>query len=183
TGVVRESRWNSQVERWDHIVQFGSQRVGIPEALLQPLIAIISPWHSLEEGQLSGRNHFISCLTLERLEHPPARIANSFATAKTRFYPYQFKPLLKFLDHPGKRLLIADDVGLGKTIEAGYILRELQARQGVERVLVVVPARLTSKWKRELSSRFEEHFEIVGRSELLALTSRLRQGREPEPFK
>ncbi len=183
TGVVRESRWNSQVERWDHIVQFGSQRVGIPEALLQPLITIISPWHSLEEGQLSGRNHFISCLTLERLEHPPARIANSFATAKTRFYPYQFKPLLKFLDHPGKRLLIADDVGLGKTIEAGYILRELDAHKKLERILVLVPARLATKWKKELDTKFDEQFEKVKGRDLLDQARKIASGQEPESFR
>ena len=83
------------------------------------------------------------------------------------------------MDSPGKRLLIADDVGLGKTIEAGYILRELQARQTVERVLVLVPARLATKWKRELLERFNEPFDIIKKSDLLALTDRIRQGREP----
>ncbi len=80
-------------------------------------------------------------------------------------------------------MLIADDVGLGKTIEAGYILRELQARQIVERVLILVPARLAPKWKREMRLRFEEHFDIVKGSDLARLAELLRQGREPEPFR
>src|SRR5581483_8890877 len=183
TGVVRENRWNSQVARWDYIVQFGSQRIGVPEALLQPLVSITSPWQALEEQQLSGRVHFISSLTHERLLHPPARIANSFATAKTRFYPYQFKPLLKFLDHPGKRLLIADDVGLGKTIEAGYILRELDAHKKAERILVLVPARLATKWKRELETRFNETFEKVKGSDLLLQAERMSKGQDPDSFR
>lgn len=183
TGVVRENRWNSQVERWDYIVQFGSQRIGVPEALLQPLVSITSPWQALEEQQLSGRIHFISSLTYERLLHPPARIANSFATAKTRFYPYQFKPLLKFLDHPGKRLLIADDVGLGKTIEAGYILRELDAHKKAERILVLVPARLATKWKRELETRFNETFEKVKGRDLLQQAERMSKGQDPDSFR
>ena len=182
-GIVRETRWDEQAQGWNYSIQIGSQLKVVPEEGLQPVLQITSPWDALRQGSFSGADHFVFTLTFHRLRRPPTRIAYSFATSRTQFYPHQFKPLLKFLDNPGKRLLIADDVGLGKTIEAGYILRELQARQGVERVLVVVPARLTSKWKRELSSRFEEHFEIVGRSELLALTSRLRQGREPEPFK
>jgi superfamily II DNA or RNA helicase len=98
------------------------------------------------------------------------------------FYPHQFKPLLKFLDNPRKRLLIGDDVGLGKTIEAGYILRELQAHESVERVLVVVPARLAPKWKRELETRFQEHFDIVKGRDIIRQTERIRSGRELEPF-
>jgi hypothetical protein len=90
TGVVRERRWNMQVERWDYVVQFGSRLVGVPEGMLQPLASVDSPWQALQQGMFSGHAHFISCLTFERLSHPPARIANSFATAKTRFYPYQY---------------------------------------------------------------------------------------------
>ena len=183
TGVVREVRLNAQVERYEYVVQFSGQRVGVPEAQLQPLASVTSPWQALAEGRVSGRTHFISSLTYERLTHPPARIANSFATARTRFYPYQFKPLLKFLDHPGKRLLLADDVGLGKTIEAGYILRELDAHRKAERILVVVPARLATKWKKELETKFDEKFEKVTGRDLLAQARRMASGQEPDPFR
>src|SRR5260370_293466 len=135
------------------------------------------------EGWRAAPRPFVFTLTYHRLRRPPTRIAYSFSTSRTQFYPHQFTPLLKFLDHPGKRLLIADDVGLGKTIEAGYILRELRARQVVERVLVVAPARLGSKWKRELQTRFDEPFDIVRRTDLIGLAERLRQGREIEPFR
>jgi len=80
-------------------------------------------------------------------------------------------------------LLIADDVGLGKTIEAGYILRELEAHQIVERVIIMVPARLATKWKRELQTRFNSSFDIVRRPDLLRVASRLRQGRDTEAFR
>jgi superfamily II DNA or RNA helicase len=92
--------------------------------------------------------------------------------------------LLKFLDNPKKRLLIADDVGLGKTIEAAYILRELDARQGrLDRVLVVCPARLGPKWKKELRDRFGEHFDIVKGDDLLRQAQRLSQNREIEQMR
>src|SRR5947209_13796594 len=140
-GVVRELGWDNQVESWSYVVQFGAQLRALPEEALETVTVVESVWDSFEAGKLSGTTHFVFTLTYERLKSPPARIAHSFATARTQFYPYQFKPLLKFLDNPGKSVLIADDVGLGKTIEAGYILRELQAHQAIERILVLVPAR------------------------------------------
>jgi superfamily II DNA or RNA helicase len=182
-GVVHEVRWNEQTESWDYQVQFGAQLKLVPSEHLQRLRPMISAWDALESRTFSGVQHFIFTLTFHRLRRPPTRIAYSFATSRTQFYPYQFKPLLKFLDSPANRLLIADDVGLGKTIEAGYIMRELEARQLVERVLVVVPARLKTKWKRELRDRFEEHFDVAGTVELRRLANLSHQGREPEPFR
>lgn len=182
-GVVRESRWDEQAESWNYLVQFGAQLKALPQEVLQKVTLVATPWDALKERSFSGISHFVYTLTYHRLKRPPTRIANSFATARTEFYPHQFKPLLKFLDHPGKRLLIADDVGLGKTIEAGYILRELEAQQVVEKVLILVPAKLAPKWKRELQSRFEEMFEIVRGSALRSLADRLRKGQELDPFR
>jgi superfamily II DNA or RNA helicase len=182
-GLVREPRWDEQTESWNYLIQFGAQLLALPEEVLQTIQEIESPWDALGQGSLSGLRHFIFTLTYHRLRTPTARVAYAFSTARTQFYPHQFKPLLKFLDNQGNGLLIADDVGLGKTIEAGYILRELQARQTIERVLIVVPARLAPKWKREMRLRFEEHFDIVKGNDLTRLTERLRQGREPEPFR
>ena len=59
------------------------------------------------------------------------------------------------------RMILADEVGLGKTIEAGLILKELRARQMVERVLVICPASLQYQWQSELRSKFNEDFEIL----------------------
>lgn len=182
-GIVRDVRWDRQAESWNYSVQVGGQLRVLPEESLQPVTPVTSPWDGMAARSFSGARHFIFTLTYHRLRRPPTRIAYSFATSRTQFYPHQFTPLLKFLDHPGKRMLIADDVGLGKTIEAGYILRELRARQVVERVLVVVPARLAPKWKREFQMRFDESFDIVRRGDLLSLVDRVRQGRELDPFR
>jgi len=72
----------------------------------------------------------------------------------TDFYPYQFKPVLSFLDSPSNGLLIADEVGLGKTIEAGLIWTELRARADARKLLVLCPAMLRQKWSDELANRF-----------------------------
>lgn len=84
----------------------------------------------------------------------------SLRAARLEHHPYQYKPLLKFLESDHQRVLIADEVGLGKTIEAGLVLSELSARQDLRRVLIVVPANLRLKWQRELRDRFDEEFEI-----------------------
>ena len=59
------------------------------------------------------------------------------------------------------RMILADEVGLGKTIEAGLILKELRAREMIERVLIVCPASLQYQWQTELRSKFNEEFEII----------------------
>lgn len=68
--------------------------------------------------------------------------------------PYQFEPAIAMLRDAQPRLLIADDVGLGKTIEAGLILRELAMRQDGLRAILLVPAGLRQQWTDELVKRF-----------------------------
>lgn len=68
--------------------------------------------------------------------------------------PYQLEPLRKALELPRVNLFIADDVGLGKTIEAGLVLQELLLRQRVDRVLIVAPPAVTLQWQEELEQRF-----------------------------
>ncbi len=70
------------------------------------------------------------------------------------FKPFQFRPLVKFQGESDGRLLIADETGLGKTIETGYILVEEFAAGRANRVLLMVPARSMGKWRREMRSRF-----------------------------
>jgi hypothetical protein len=59
------------------------------------------------------------------------------------------------------RMILADEVGLGKTIEAGLIIKELRARELLRRVLIIVPASLQLQWQSELKSKFNEDFEIL----------------------
>lgn len=160
-GVIRAVLSSDQLDEQLYKVQFGTQSRTVSEHDLEPLREDADPWADLLELRTEGAASFQKLLTFERLRRPPSRVATSFGTARAKLLPYQFKPLLKFLDNPNQRILIADDVGLGKTVEAGYILKELKARHGLERVLVVVPARLRPKWKTELERRFDEWFEIV----------------------
>lgn len=80
-----------------------------------------------------------------------------------RVEDYQLVPLLKALQMPRINLMIADDVGLGKTIEAGLILRELLIRRRIQRILILTPAALRLQWRDEMSSKFSMPFDVVDR--------------------
>jgi hypothetical protein len=86
---------------------------------------------------------------------------------------YQLDPVMRSVDMPRSNLLIADDVGLGKTIEAGLILLELMLRHRANRVLIVCPAGLQLKWQDEMREKFGLAFRIVD-SELMKRLRRTR---------
>jgi superfamily II DNA or RNA helicase len=108
-----------------------------------------------------GAKDLALTLTWTKLRHPLTDTIYSFASSKTLFRAYQFKPVLKVLTGSAGRLLIADEVGLGKTIEAGLIWSELEQRMPLSRVLVVVPAALTYKWKAEMERRFDRRLPFL----------------------
>jgi superfamily II DNA or RNA helicase len=93
-------------------------------------------------------------LSFVRLTGKLADMIYSMETTNTEFHAHQFKPVLKLLASPTGNLLIADEVGLGKTIEAGLIWHELRARFDYRRLLVVCPKVLCPKWELELRSKF-----------------------------
>ena len=74
---------------------------------------------------------------------------------------YQLEPAVRALSMPRANLLIADDVGLGKTIEAGLVVQELLLRYRARTVLVVCPANLKLKWQREMREKFGLEFRII----------------------
>src|SRR5204863_8451269 len=74
---------------------------------------------------------------------------------------YQLDPVVRAIRMPRANLLIADDVGLGKTIEAGLVIEELILRHRARTVLVVCPASLQIKWRDEMREKFGLEFRIV----------------------
>ena len=98
-------------------------------------------------------------LTAVQLSSPSASSLYSFNAGRVRFVPYQYRPVMKLIGADRPRLLIADEVGVGKTIESGLILKELQARSDIKSVLIICPKALVSerKWELEMK-RFDEHF-------------------------
>ncbi|MHB8644184.1 MAG: SNF2-related protein [Thermomicrobiales bacterium] len=108
---------------------------------------------------------FRARLTAARLSRPQIDTLYALHAARIQYIPFQFKPLLRFLRADQPRLLIADEVGVGKTIEAGLILKEMQARQDVGNVLIVCPKALVQKWRTEMR-RFDEDFRPLNSDQL-----------------
>ena len=94
---------------------------------------------------------------------------------------FQLVPLLKALQMPRVSLLLADDVGLGKTIEAGLVLTELLLRRRIRRVLVLTPAALRKQWQQEMRDKFSLSFDVVDREETHALQARI--GLDANPWR
>lgn len=92
---------------------------------------------------------------------------------------YQLVPVMMALDMPRVRLLIADDVGLGKTVEAGLITLELLARKQAERVLVLTPANLREQWREAFDHFFHVSLEPLSSPEIRKLGRRLPPGANP----
>ncbi|MFH0990787.1 MAG: helicase-related protein [bacterium] len=127
------------------------------------------PLHLFAKEKTGSVKDLRGLLTHIRLTGRLANTLYSMNTTNTEFYAYQFKPVLKMLDAPGKGILIADEVGLGKTIEAGLILTEFQSRVDIKRALVLCPAMLQKdKWIPELTQRFGIQPQLCNAAELLS---------------
>jgi superfamily II DNA or RNA helicase len=111
------------------------------------------PWPSVAQA----RNHSASQLLLDALQlklRSGAGPFRSFGNIAVEPRAYQLVPLLMALKQPVVRLLVADDVGIGKTIEGALIARELLDRGEVQRMTVLCPPHLCEQWQRELAERF-----------------------------
>ena len=146
---------------WWYEVKFGIRREEYSEAELDECPDRESAAEDLAMDGIWGRHEaLLRGMAVERVLRQYRSTVYSFNANRIKFLPHQYRPLLRLLDSEDRRLLIADEVGLGKTIEAGLILTELRARQKLERVLVLCPSRLRQKWQAEMSRKFRLEFEI-----------------------
>ncbi|WP_026373115.1 DEAD/DEAH box helicase [Agrococcus lahaulensis] len=131
-------------------------------------------------GERASAARFGATLTRTKLRGRFADTIYSFGATRTVFRPYQFKPVLKLLESGRARILIADEVGLGKTIEAGLIWTELEARHEADNVLIVCPSGLVDKWRDEMVERFGFSLTHLHRDELARYLEQHRSGRLPK---
>ena len=137
-----------------------------------------------DESRVFSCDDFHAYLTALQIRYPGLSTLYSLNAARVDFIPYQYRPVLKFIKADLPRLLIADSVGVGKTIEAGLILRELQARSNVESVLIICPRPLVveQKWQREMK-RFDENFEHLNGEKLRYCINEMHlDGEWPEQY-
>jgi len=103
------------------------------------------------------------------------------SVSQVDFLPHQVDAVYRYiLPLPQIRFLLADDPGLGKTIMAGLVLKELKARGTVKQCLIVVPAHLQNQWRRELRDWFREEFTILDRPMLSNIASDYFFERNPQ---
>ena len=117
-------------------------------------------WDRLDKGELDNPTNYVLKQMAFELIH--ANNGGELTSSRVNLLPHQILLVHDLVDMQERRLLIADEVGLGKTIEMGMALREFIARNEAERILIVTPAGLIKNWQKELESNFRLYFEILG---------------------
>ena len=129
----------------------------------------VEAWDALGAKGFDAPRHFSAFLHTLRWNCVTATDPNLFQSpfrAGIKIDAYQMEPLRKALKLPRVNLFIADDTGLGKTIEAGLIARELLLRKKVKTIVVAAPASVLEQWKGEMEERFGLLFAILDRAYL-----------------
>jgi superfamily II DNA or RNA helicase len=143
------------------------ETISLPDTDLQ---VIQPPDEAVRQQRFSPASHFL--LRFFNLQLQAAYTGDGLQTAanfKILPLPHQLLAVKYVLDQPSPRVLIGDEVGLGKTIEAALIYEELKARGMVNRVLIVAPAGLCLQWQEELRQKFHEDFAIYDRETVQTL--------------
>ena len=135
-----------------------------------------------------SENKILQLAEIERVDTPLQRVANGqwdepwrfelkmlaarfltgnkggqLSNARTEILPHQIFAAHRVVSSPRRRFLLADEVGLGKTIEAGMIWQALMQRGQAKRTLIITPAGLTTQWQEEMQDKFDAFFEVFGR--------------------
>ena len=164
--------------RWQVIL--GGRLVTIAEADLRPHL-LDDPHGRLIEGRLGSARQFALAMTARRYELE--NLTNdlvSLGEARVDIKPHQVSVVHRVITNYPHRFLLCDEVGLGKTIEAGMVLKELRARGAANRVLVIAPPNLLRQWQFELKSKFNESFSIINSDTVKYLRS--TQATAENPF-
>ena len=173
---------------WRYRVRLDGKLQNFREGGLTPADVADDPleWVERRPGEM---REIAATLTRAKLEQPLTDTVYSFGATRTVFRAYQFRPVMKLLRAGGRTvagrqsMLIADEVGLGKTIEAGLIWTELDARRQADRVLVVCPSGLVDKWRQEMSERFGLETERLDTPRLDELVEQFETDRVPARFR
>lgn len=137
------------------------------EGNLKRLISYSDPNHIRAKIQKNNYSSFqkfklnLKAYDLKKFSTIDKLISMDILRTKIDAHPYQMKVALSVLRDMNINAILADEVGLGKTIEAGMILKELVLRELIHSVLIIVPKALLNQWKEELREKFGEDFIIA----------------------
>ena len=121
---------------------------------IQIEINIQTPWARLANNLFDDYKNFTISSIINKVRNTSSNTISTLKSSKTIFKPYQFIPLLKLLNSERRRIIVADEVGLGKTISAGHIVLELASRGELKSMLVVCLNSIQEKWIDELQNKF-----------------------------
>ena len=161
-------------------VQFFSGLRTVPEAALRPN-SNLDPVSKFKNGEIGSYKKFRLALVTRhhRLAHLHDDLV-SLGHSRVDIKPHQVGVVHRAITSYPHRFLLCDEVGLGKTIEAGMILKELRTRRIVKRCLIIVPSSLRRQWQFELKTKFNEVFSILDTSTVNHL--RKSEGYTANPF-
>ena len=151
----------------------------VPEADLRPL-PITDPFKRFQNGEIgSMKKYRLQEVTRwYRVQHLHDDLV-SLGQIQVDIKPHQVSVVHKVISDYPHRFLLCDEVGLGKTIEAGMVLKELRARGSAQRVLIIVPPNLIRQWQFEMKTKFNESFAVLNTTTVRHLEG---QGYVGNPF-
>lgn len=154
----------TEVQMQNDIAFYGDEERFVPETHLSGFIQLNQPIDRLFSGQIDNNNLYeLRQSALQRLGKLRQRPFYGLLGARTNLLPHQLYIAEQVTQDALPRVLLADEVGLGKTIEAGLIIHRLLLQQRISRVLIVVPDHLLHQWLVEMIRRFNLRFTIVNR--------------------
>lgn len=156
----------------------GRHNAGVRRTLIAPfdrleVVNIPSPSRLVRRTAWMRAFRTLACHTMSAVHLRTA------ASARADLLPYQLEPALALIRGISSRFLLADEVGLGKTVQAALMLAELRARGQADRTLVLAPAGLRDQWATELLDRFGISSDIVDRHSLRDRVASLPRGMNP----
>ena len=157
----------------------GGRLVNVPEAGLRP-VAITDPVGRLKANLIGSLKQYRlqEVTRWYRLMHLYDELV-SLGNVGVDIKPHQVAVAHKVVSNYPHRFLLCDEVGLGKTIEAGMVLKELRARGSAQRVLAIVPPSIVRQWQFEMKSKFNEAFSVLNTDTVKFLKN---QGFDGNPF-
>jgi superfamily II DNA or RNA helicase len=157
--LVRRARWRIVDVRVHEDCRVVTLR-GVAAPHLGAVRRVLTPFETLDPLNRARRPRLVrasrwrrACRALIAAEGPPGSLRTA-RHARIDLMAHQLEPALAVIRGIGSRLLLADEVGLGKTIQAGLIASELLARRAIDRILILSPAGLREQWTLELADRF-----------------------------
>jgi superfamily II DNA or RNA helicase len=181
---IRRSRWRIlDVRQFEDCQVVSACGINAGNAGLERLF--LTPFESIVPIRRQRRLRFVR---LRRWRHAcrgvladytPAGGLRTAARARLELMPHQLEPALAVVRGLGSRLLLADEVGLGKTIQAGVVISELRSRAQADRVLIITPSGLRDQWRDELAARFEMTTVVLDHQEIRRRAAALRVGLNP----